>query len=773
MTEFTAPAFTKGPATGGAHGRVHGGSADGNDISNNFASMDKDDTSEKIATSVNASNSNIASASNKSPITVNTGLNSTSTSTSSSTSNLSQLQQPAIKSNFDLELNPFEQSFGLGKTGGIQTRNNNSNPEPYAATTDSKPTSPMANMTLTPGGRRLLPPLSSMTTPNSLITSSHHYHSSSNSLHPMANQSSGSSSVSLRSGPLSPAMLPGPHPPSVLSNTNLVNTNNNPGSNSSSTTTNNSFASLVSSLRSRDLSLSESGIRSGLTPGNSNDMFAPNGTASPSSALFAFPADTNSLEPASPSLASLLNVTSGPSHPSNSSSANINGINSINAKSLPHNHYQVLKPRGNSTQLILNDSANAAANGLFMLSQGQTTPEIGSTPTSASVPTLATTSTPGNVDSNSTSEGTHNEPTIKPKEIAKNNYNSLRAMNASFENGGGAGSVKRDKDSTGLTSIKSDTEINRNKRKSSPSANTVAIASVPMTESTSAVAAATTAAVAAINPMNPSAMGSKMTPGTDTTKSKAVKKPAATSKGTSNKKPRVVDKIKQMDDRMGDRYGGFDEDNFDNTNDDANSDANQMVVSEKDGTKRPMTEEEKRKNFLERNRLAALKCRQRKKQWLKSLQDKVEHFSNENEDLKNQVKFLTNQVDQLRNLLSQTQAHEQAQVQAQMQSQPLHNKTNNMIPMNSQIDDNVMLSNVTGPLVVVPQGPSLSSMNTMIPHTNVNNNGIGNNTSVSQLIQQPNPAVMNAGVPNRNNLQVNMTNGNVNEFVTVPGWHNM
>lgn len=49
--------------------------------------------------------------------------------------------------------------------------------------------------------------------------------------------------------------------------------------------------------------------------------------------------------------------------------------------------------------------------------------------------------------------------------------------------------------------------------------------------------------------------------------------------------------------------------------------------------KKPETEEEKRKNFLERNRQAALKCRQRKKAWLAQLQAKVEFLSQENERL--------------------------------------------------------------------------------------------------------------------------------------------
>ncbi|OOQ83403.1 putative bZIP transcription factor (AtfA) [Penicillium brasilianum] len=46
-----------------------------------------------------------------------------------------------------------------------------------------------------------------------------------------------------------------------------------------------------------------------------------------------------------------------------------------------------------------------------------------------------------------------------------------------------------------------------------------------------------------------------------------------------------------------------------------------------------MTDEEKRRNFLERNRVAALKCRQRKKQWLANLQAKVELFTTENDAL--------------------------------------------------------------------------------------------------------------------------------------------
>ncbi|KAK0387234.1 hypothetical protein NLU13_5547 [Sarocladium strictum] len=70
-----------------------------------------------------------------------------------------------------------------------------------------------------------------------------------------------------------------------------------------------------------------------------------------------------------------------------------------------------------------------------------------------------------------------------------------------------------------------------------------------------------------------------------------------------------------------------------------------------DGPKGKMTDEEKRKNFLERNRVAALKCRQRKKQWLANLQTKVEMFSSENDALTAQITQLREEVVSLKTLL--------------------------------------------------------------------------------------------------------------------------
>ncbi|KAI9716969.1 MAG: hypothetical protein M1828_007483 [Chrysothrix sp. TS-e1954] len=66
---------------------------------------------------------------------------------------------------------------------------------------------------------------------------------------------------------------------------------------------------------------------------------------------------------------------------------------------------------------------------------------------------------------------------------------------------------------------------------------------------------------------------------------------------------------------------------------------------------RKMTDEEKRKNFLERNRVAALKCRQRKKQWLANLQTKVEIFTSENDALSAQCTQLREEIMNLKTLL--------------------------------------------------------------------------------------------------------------------------
>ncbi|WVR05469.1 hypothetical protein IAU60_002485 [Kwoniella sp. DSM 27419] len=68
---------------------------------------------------------------------------------------------------------------------------------------------------------------------------------------------------------------------------------------------------------------------------------------------------------------------------------------------------------------------------------------------------------------------------------------------------------------------------------------------------------------------------------------------------------------------------------------------------------KPETEEDKRKNFLERNRQAALKCRQRKKAWLNELQSKVEGLTIDNERLQQTVQSMHEEVGRLTAILMQ------------------------------------------------------------------------------------------------------------------------
>jgi len=81
------------------------------------------------------------------------------------------------------------------------------------------------------------------------------------------------------------------------------------------------------------------------------------------------------------------------------------------------------------------------------------------------------------------------------------------------------------------------------------------------------------------------------------------------------------------------------------------SDSDEKLKQEEATGKQKMTDEEKRKNFLERNRVAALKCRQRKKQWLANLQNKVEIYSAENDQLTAQITALREEIVNLKTLL--------------------------------------------------------------------------------------------------------------------------
>ncbi|CAO3670734.1 unnamed protein product [Umbelopsis ramanniana] len=99
-----------------------------------------------------------------------------------------------------------------------------------------------------------------------------------------------------------------------------------------------------------------------------------------------------------------------------------------------------------------------------------------------------------------------------------------------------------------------------------------------------------------------------------------------------------------MDDTTEDSLSQTSEQSHPNTN--SNKSRKKAASSNKD-----TDDDERRKNFLERNRQAALKCRQRKKQWLNNLQAKVEYLTNDNEQLQLQANALREEIINLKTLL--------------------------------------------------------------------------------------------------------------------------
>ncbi|KAF4480203.1 transcription factor atf1+ [Fusarium agapanthi] len=130
------------------------------------------------------------------------------------------------------------------------------------------------------------------------------------------------------------------------------------------------------------------------------------------------------------------------------------------------------------------------------------------------------------------------------------------------------------------------------------------------------------------------------------------------------------------------------------------SDDESKMKYEDGGSKSKMTDEEKRKNFLERNRVAALKCRQRKKQWLANLQTKVEMFSTENDALTAQITQLREEVVNLKTLLL---AHKDCPV---TQQQGIHGAFLSQVvePFNPQINPYGMAAPMPNQQVMAGQG---------------------------------------------------------------------
>ncbi|ESO92019.1 hypothetical protein LOTGIDRAFT_60579, partial [Lottia gigantea] len=59
----------------------------------------------------------------------------------------------------------------------------------------------------------------------------------------------------------------------------------------------------------------------------------------------------------------------------------------------------------------------------------------------------------------------------------------------------------------------------------------------------------------------------------------------------------------------------------------------------------------RRRKFLERNRAAAARCRQKRKTWVNSLEKKADDLQNVNVKLQSEVSLLRREVAQLKTLL--------------------------------------------------------------------------------------------------------------------------
>lgn len=161
-------------------------------------------------------------------------------------------------------------------------------------------------------------------------------------------------------------------------------------------------------------------------------------------------------------------------------------------------------------------------------------------------------------------------------------------------------------------------------------------------------------------------------------------------KGGANGKQTAGTKRKADDQKGGSRKKSI-APSLGDEDEDMQSDDDNMKTEEMGGKK--MTDEEKRKNFLERNRVAALKCRQRKKQWLANLQAKVELFSTENDALSATVTQLREEIVNLKTLLL---AHKDCPVS---QAQGLHGAA-----MNSFLGSDINHQNPYGIAQLPPNG---------------------------------------------------------------------
>lgn len=115
----------------------------------------------------------------------------------------------------------------------------------------------------------------------------------------------------------------------------------------------------------------------------------------------------------------------------------------------------------------------------------------------------------------------------------------------------------------------------------------------------------------------------------------------------------------------------------------------------------------KRKSFLERNRQAAFKCRQRKKAWLASLQAKVEYLQSDNESLQNTVEALRAEVLFLKSQLMQ---QHQSPGQIDGDAKETHGESNRQMPASYSLNVNPTNGFVGYPTATSVSHPLMTNM---------------------------------------------------------------
>ncbi|KAI5961269.1 SKO1 [Candida pseudojiufengensis] len=134
------------------------------------------------------------------------------------------------------------------------------------------------------------------------------------------------------------------------------------------------------------------------------------------------------------------------------------------------------------------------------------------------------------------------------------------------------------------------------------------------------------------------------------------RKNTGTKQSTTTKKPRApkVKKSKSSTETTANEPPQNEtekENSKDNENNDKNGDSNSKDEKPKLNKRKSSNDEEKRKNFLERNRVAASKCRQRKKQLIQKMEDELSFYSNGYRESSAQVAQLRSQLINIKNIL--------------------------------------------------------------------------------------------------------------------------